>query len=174
MFRTILPLTLLSCTLIAQAAAKSLTLYVATNGDDGWSGRLPAPAKDGRDGPLATLPKALKSAREARANLKEAPDAVTIFIHGGTYEITEPLEITSADSGQSAEKALTIAAYRNEQPILSAGQRITGWKGSADNPNKWQAEIPQIQERPVRGMAAARARRSFGHHRSPLRGAGEI
>ena len=146
MLRTILPLALVSCTLSAQAAAKSLTLHVATNGNDAWSGRLAAPAKDRRDGPLATLAKALKSAREARANLNEAPDAVTILLRGGTYELAGPLEITSADSGQSAEKALTIAAYRNEQPILSAGRRITGWKRAAGNPNMWQAEIPQVRE----------------------------
>jgi len=128
------------------ALAKSVTLYVAADGNDAWSGRLPAPAKNGKDGPLATLPRALKSAREARANFKEAPGAVTILIRGGNYGIAEPLEITSADSGQSAEKALIIAAYRNEQPVLSAGRRITGWKRSADNPNMWQAEIPKLRE----------------------------
>ena len=40
--------------------------FVATNGNDQWSGRLPAPSGKGADGPFATLPRALKAVREAR------------------------------------------------------------------------------------------------------------
>src|ERR1035438_2585885 len=40
--------------------------FVATNGNDQWSGNLPAPSRKGTDGPFATLPRALKAVREAR------------------------------------------------------------------------------------------------------------
>src|SRR5213596_2102162 len=35
-------------------SAKSLTLYVAPDGNDRWSGRLAQPAHDGADGPFST------------------------------------------------------------------------------------------------------------------------
>ena len=39
----------------AEEAGGGLQLYVATNGNDAWSGKLPEPNADGTDGPLATL-----------------------------------------------------------------------------------------------------------------------
>src|SRR5881397_2137583 len=126
--------------------AKPLTLYVSTSGGDQWSGRLPSPARDGKDGPLATLPRALEAAREARANPKAAPDAVTIYLRGGTYQISQPIRIIPADSGESADQPLSIASYRSERPVLSGGRRITGWKPSGDDSRRWQAELPDVRE----------------------------
>lgn len=40
--------------------------FVATNGNDLWSGRLPAPNGPGTDGPFASLPAALTAARASR------------------------------------------------------------------------------------------------------------
>jgi hypothetical protein len=37
--------------------------FVATDGNDQWSGRLPSPKPDGTDGPYATLGRALKATR---------------------------------------------------------------------------------------------------------------
>ena len=39
------------------------TFYVATDGSDSWSGRLPAPNADRSDGPFATLEKARDAIR---------------------------------------------------------------------------------------------------------------
>src|ERR1039458_1218899 len=50
-------------TAVSVAAPKPApgVLFVATNGNDQWSGRLPAPDRKGTDGPFATLPGALKA-----------------------------------------------------------------------------------------------------------------
>ena len=45
----------------ASPATEPATFYVAPNGNDGWSGAMPAPV--GSDGPLATL----QAARDARS-----------------------------------------------------------------------------------------------------------
>ncbi|HKS36862.1 MAG TPA: right-handed parallel beta-helix repeat-containing protein [Verrucomicrobiae bacterium] len=135
-------------TTISRAAPQPLNLYVATNGNDQWSGRLPAPTRDGKDGPLATIPAALKRTGEAKKGVSNsaAADQVNILLRGGTYQIAEPIRILATDSGVAADNPLTMAAYRDETPVLSGGQRITGWKRVGDVPNKWQAEIPEVRE----------------------------
>ena len=85
MFRRWTLFLFLTLSLVRTAAAKSFILYVATNGNDGWSGRLENPARDEKDGPLATLPAALKAARLARQSSKQTLERVTIFLRGGTY-----------------------------------------------------------------------------------------
>ena len=37
------------------AAAQDTVFYVATNGNDTWSGKVPAPNADKTDGPFATV-----------------------------------------------------------------------------------------------------------------------
>src|SRR5207247_6345113 len=70
----------LTLSVVRTASAKSFILYVATNGNNGWSGRLEKPARDGQDGPLATLPAALKAARVARQSSKQTFDQAAIFL----------------------------------------------------------------------------------------------
>ena len=50
------------------AAPSATTVYVATTGNDAWSGKLPKPNAGKTDGPLATL----AGAREALRRLKAA------------------------------------------------------------------------------------------------------
>src|ERR1044072_8679718 len=97
--------------LVWTTAAKPLTFYVATNGNDAWSGGLAAAARDGRDGPLATLPAALKAARLARQSSNQTPEPVSIFLRAGTYPITRPIVLGPEDSGSSADQPFTVAAY---------------------------------------------------------------
>ena len=127
------------------AMAKPATIYLAPNGHDQWSGRLAQASADGKDGPLATLPAALKAARQAR-QAGQAGDGVAILWRGGTYELTEPVTLTPDDSGASAQQPLVIAAFENEQPILSGGRRLTGWRPVAGKPGLWQAEVAAVRE----------------------------
>jgi len=137
---------LLTLLVAPNAPAKSFILYVATNGNDGWSGRLEKPARDGQDGPFVTLPAALKAARVTRQDSPHSFDQATIFLRGGTYPITEPIVLGPEDSGRSADRPFTIAAYRNEKPVLSGGRRITGWRRVEGKSGWWQAALPQVRE----------------------------
>jgi len=126
--------------------AKVLTFYVATNGNDQWSGRLATPTRGDKDGPFATLSAALKAARAARNTTVSPVEELRILLRGGTYQITEPVVLTAEDSGTSTKQPLTIAAYRDEKPILSGGRRIVGWKRVAGKAGLWQADIPEVRE----------------------------
>jgi len=101
---------------------KSITLYVATNGDDGWSGRLPAPNEALTDGPLASL----AGARDAIRALKARGDAagpVMVLVRGGAYTLTEPFVLAPGDSG-TEEAPITYAAFPGDAPVFSGGRRI--------------------------------------------------
>jgi len=76
---------------------------------------------------------ALRKARAAPTR-----EGVTIFIHGGVHRLAEPMVFTPEDSGASAEKPFTIAAFGKETPVLSGGARLAGWKQI--QPGLWQAD----------------------------------
>jgi len=106
----------------AQQGKAAKDLFVATNGNDSWSGHLASPNGGGSDGPFASINKALESGRTNRSLAKSNSSPQTIWLRSGTYFLTEPLRLSAEDSG------LKIAAYKNEKPIISGGQRISNWR----------------------------------------------
>ena len=119
------------------------TFFVATNGDDNWSGKLAEPNTQGTDGPFATLTQARDAVRQLRA--KGGPAGpVTVMVRGGRYYIEETFVLTHTDSG-TKDFPTTYTAYPGEKPVLSGGRRVTGWK-----PYKGQilqAALPQSNDR---------------------------
>ncbi|NQT40448.1 MAG: right-handed parallel beta-helix repeat-containing protein, partial [Planctomycetes bacterium] len=128
---------LLAVSTPAAAQQETADFYVATDGDNDWSGRLAEPKADGSDGPFATISAARDAVRELD---KEQP--VRVLIRGGTYRIDAPLKLTSEDSG-SKDAPITYAAYPGETPVVSgAGVPISGWK-QVDGGPLWQTTIPE-------------------------------
>ena len=121
---------------VGAAQAKARTFYVATNGDDRWSGTLPAANDQRTDGPLRSLSEAIKKSRRGRHH--EAGRA-QILLHTGTFTLAEPLVLTTEDSG------LTVAACRHESPVISGQTLLRGWKCFTRNPNVWQTEIADVR-----------------------------
>ena len=105
-------------------ATESNRFYVATNGNDVWSGTRPVPNPRKTDVPFATLSHAVAASRDVHR-------PVTIEVRGGTHS-DKPLLLGPQDSG------LTVAAYRNEKPVISGGRRITGWRPATNQ--LWTAE----------------------------------
>ncbi len=126
---------------IPAAHAEPVTLFVAPNGNDAWSGRLDAPNADGNDGPLATITAARDALRTMKANNGLADGAV-VEIRGGTYPITEAIQFTQEDSGREAGE-ITYRAYSGEVPVISGGRTITGWKNEG---KFWTAEVPEVAD----------------------------
>lgn len=87
--------------------------YVATNGNDSWSGRLAAPNADGTDGPFATLERAQSAMR--------ATGIRDTYVRGGTYAMAHTVTLTGADNG------VRIMAYPGETPVFSGGERVGGF-----------------------------------------------
>lgn len=130
---------------LATGWTAALTLYVAPQGNDTWSGRLAEPNAPHTDGPLATLPAALAAARAARA-AGQAAEGVTILLRGGTYFLEAPVTLTPEDSGAAADRPLILAAHPNEQPVLSGGRRLTGWRPVAGRPELWETDVPEARD----------------------------
>ncbi len=135
--------------------------FVATNGNDLWSGRLPAPNRPGTDGPFASLPAALTATRASRQQAGNvASPAPKVFIRAGSYFQNQAIVLTPADSG------LLLAAWPGEKPLLSGGRPVAGWKEVAVQDKKlWAADIPEardgkwlFRELWVNGRRATRAR----------------
>jgi hypothetical protein len=121
---------------------RAMELYVATNGNDAWSGTLKEPNAARTDGPLASLARARDAIRALKAAGRfTAP--VTVSVRGGTHFLTAPLVLTPQDSG-AADRPITYRAYPGELPLLSGGRRITGWKPVEKG--LWQAELPQLAQ----------------------------
>lgn len=145
----------------AEPTAAAADFYVSPAGNDAWSGRLPAPNATGGDGPFATLARAQAAVRQAKENATtRRPYAV--LIRGGTYELSEPVVFTQADSG-SAEAPITYASYPGERPVFSGGRVIAGWRN--DGGPVWTAKIPAVEAGEwsfnqlfVNGQRRARAR----------------
>jgi hypothetical protein len=115
--------------------------FVATNGNDAWSGRLAAPNRQRTDGPFANVARALKATRESRSRTSNVAQHAAILIRDGVYFLNEPLVLGPQDSG------LLLSAYRNEKPILSGGRRISGWKEAEFAGRKlWVADVPEVRD----------------------------
>jgi uncharacterized protein (TIGR03437 family) len=118
------------------APPTSVTLYVAPNGNDLWSGRLPAPNSGNTDGPFATLD-------QARAYLqtidKSALTQATVQFRGGTYNLPATVMFTSADSG-TATTPIVYQNYPGETPVFSGGVRVQNWTNLSGN--IWKTTLP--------------------------------
>ncbi len=117
-----------------------IVFYVSTNGNDSWSGTTAWPSPRGTDGPFATVARAQRAVREARAHQDVR---VTILIRGGLYELKEPL-LFGHDDGGSVQSPVTYAAYPGEHPVFSGGSSISGWQRG--NESLWTAKIPPTGE----------------------------
>ncbi len=117
--------------------APALTLHVAPDGNDTWSGRLPEPNAGQTDGPLASLTGARDALRLLRAGEAGAGPA-KVVIRSGTYRMAEPLVLEPRDSN------VTYAARSDEKPVLSGGRPITGWEPAAGG--LWSVRVPEVAD----------------------------
>ncbi len=146
-----------------------MDFFVATNGNDQWSGRLASPNANRTDGPLASLAGAQSALRSARATGGGASEAVTVHVRGGKYRLEAPLIIEPRDSGTAAAPVI-FTAYHNERPVFSGGEVIAGFR---QNGPRWEAVIPAVKAGEwyfhqlfVNGQRRQRARSpNEGYHR---------
>lgn len=116
---------LLSTALIS-CGNSDLDIYVSPNGNDNASGNL--------SNPIASLQHA---AELARAKAGKVP--VSIFLSGGYYRLTEPLELGNRDGGTS-EAPVQWQAVPGEKPIISGGISVRNWIQEDDG--LWTATLP--------------------------------
>ncbi len=123
----VIVLVLLVGTMMYSAAqGVQANFYVATNGNDAWSGTLPAPNAAKTDGPFATLTRARDAIREVKAN-GGLHQPLKVLVRGGTYYLPETFTLGPEDSG-AASFPITYMGYAGEKVVLSGGRPVTGWK----------------------------------------------
>ena len=137
------------------------TFFVAPNGNDQWSGQRSSANSAKSDGPFATVAHALAAARASKGQPSSAGgESPIIFLRGGLYFLAEPLVLKPEDSG------VTLAAYKNEQPVFSGGRPISDWQESnLGGKIVWTANVREardgkwfFRELWVNGQRAVRAR----------------
>jgi parallel beta-helix repeat protein len=111
---------------IGPATAEEV-LYVSPQGNDGWSGKLPAPNAEGNDGPFASIARARDAIRELKAWQGGLREPVTVQIRGGRYGLSETITFTPEDSG-TKECPISYIAFPGEKPVLCGGKKITDWQ----------------------------------------------
>ena len=122
-------------------AAEQADCYIATNGNDAWSGKLDAPNAAKTDGPVATPQQALKLVAELRAREPERQRPIVVAVRGGTYCLDKPIIVEPAQSG-TEKSPLVFKAYGDERPVFSGGRRIDGWK--VEN-GRWHVDLAEVK-----------------------------
>ena len=136
---------------------KNIEFYVSPEqGNNKWTGKLPAPNKGRKNGPFSTIQAAKTAIRKLKKN-KNFNQTVTVFLRGGTYFLKKSLDFSPLDSGIGWKNSraripdispipITYTAYGNEKPIVSGGRRITGFKEeSLNGKTVWVTSIPAVK-----------------------------
>ncbi|MEP3482564.1 MAG: right-handed parallel beta-helix repeat-containing protein, partial [Fuerstiella sp.] len=130
-----------------RAAEPHADFYLSPTGSDTWSGTLPEPNEQQTDGPFATLQRARDAVRQSGKN---RTGDVIVLIRGGTYIVNETAVFRRQDSARD-DSSITYAAYPNETPVFSSGQKVTEWKPHADSLNLPQKAVGKVQVANVTG-----------------------
>lgn len=141
--------------IVSATWAAPVTLYVAPNGNDAWTGTLREANANGTDGPLATPMGARNAIRRLRG--QGTAEEATVRFRGGVYRLTEPLVLCPQDS------RTTYAAVPGETPVLSGGRVVSGWTRGPGA--LWTTHLPDVangawefQQLFVNGQRRPRAR----------------
>ena len=117
---------------VAEArAAQGVAFYVATQGDDAWSGTLVKPNGGRTDGPFATMERARDAIRAMKRTGGLPKDGVVVEIIGGRYELIKPVELAAEDSG-TAESPIIYRARPGDEVHISGGRVLTDWRPVTD------------------------------------------
>jgi hypothetical protein len=128
--------------MVKQNARKSTTFFVATDGNDSWSGKLPQPSRDGTEGPFATLERARNAIRKIKLSGKFS-HPIEVQVRGGTYHFSRSLRLSPGDSG-SPECPIAYCAYPGEKPVLSGGKAVDNWRVYKDK--IWCAHLTDVKK----------------------------
>ena len=118
-------------TILAAGVASSVAageFHVSPSGADSNAGTL---AK-----PFLTLQRAQAAARTLAGR-----EAVTVFVHAGTYYLPATLTFSAEDSG-SKSAPVVYQAYQNEHPVISGGVGLKNLKWESFRDGILKAKVP--------------------------------
>ena len=92
----------------------------------------PENTKNGK-GTLKSPFNSIHAAREKVAKVnRDMKEDIVVYLHGGTYNLTGPVEFKAEDSGTNGH-TITYKAYKDEVPVISGGVKVTGWEKVDEN-----------------------------------------
>ncbi len=109
------------------AAADGIAFYVSPDGSDTGDGSESAP--------FQTLTAARDAVRKINSDMSAD---ITVYLRGGEYRLTEPVQFDTRDSGTNGHR-ITYRAYDGETPVITGAVKVTGWT-KGDN-NLWTAKL---------------------------------
>ncbi len=112
---------IVSVTILCQNAM-AVDFHVATSGKDSNHGTEAQP--------FATLERARNAVRQSR-KARASTDQMTVYLHGGRYEFSQPLVLTKEDSG-TQDAPIIWRSVSDESVVLSGGRAIQGFKPVVD------------------------------------------
>lgn len=107
--------------------------YIAPDGDDANPGTI--------EQPYGTFAKAIS----------EAAPGDTIYVRGGTYNLTSTINITAVNSGAEGQ-LITLTAFRDEIPLLDFSGQSSASKAISLRSNYWHIRGLQIKGAGDNGM----------------------
>jgi parallel beta-helix repeat protein len=124
--------------------------YVSSTGDDSHSGLDASTA-------FATLSRAQEAMRQSQS-------ADTAFIAGGTYVLSNPLTLTSADSGSS------FVAMPGQTPIISGGAAVSQWTQGSNGIWTAHVDASEVLQLTLDGVQQTQSRFPDVDPNDPIRG----
>ena len=122
--------------------AEAIIFFVATNGNDSWSGRWRTPNLEFSDGPFATWERVQQAIRGVKQQTDLANRTIRVVFAGGTYYLSEPIVFTPEDSGRKSSPVI-YEAEPQQQVTISGGQLISGWQEKQLNGLRlWAVNLP--------------------------------
>jgi hypothetical protein len=109
---------------------------------------------------LSTPFKTISRAKKVIQSLdKTRGGDVTVYLRGGIYFQDSPLAFNEIDGGTNSCKII-YRSYKDEMPVISGGQRISGWKIFDKSKNIFRAAIGNLTFRQlyINGNWGTRAR----------------
>lgn len=122
------------------------TLYVSSSGSDSNPGTLAQP--------FLTIAKARSVVRTMNSSMT---GNIAVVLRGGEYRLPATLTFDSLDSGTNGFSVI-YRAYPGERPILTGGQKITGWTPVGNGVYKAPVGARRFRQLYVNGSRAVRAR----------------
>ena len=95
-------------------------IFVSPQGNDGWSGTLRDPKRDGSDGPFASLARARDAIRELKSQQSFPAHGLTVWLRGGDHVLERTFTLTREDSGVEGGPIVYRAVEGEEVRLLGA------------------------------------------------------
>jgi hypothetical protein len=114
--------------LLLPTESDTIAFFVATDGNDNWTGNVAAPNPERTNGPFASLQRAREAARKSLGSGTQ----VSVLIRKGTYRFISTLVLDARDSGQPG-KPVIWRAFPGETVIFSGGVELVGLKPIRDS-----------------------------------------